>query len=174
MTIDTTRLRALLEECRDFMETAPMSRDGEEVSADRPHRRRARRREGDDMTNDQMDAAIRDALKDGPRNFTALNVFVDSRFKRDCFRHLDRRLQALRKAGEIKPDRRVGWSLDAVVGLTWSRIDAAPPPADAVTDEMVEAAWAAAPECHEYGDVAVVSRDDVRKMIAAAMAARTK
>ncbi len=44
--------------------------------------------------------------------------------------------------------------------------------AEAVTDEMVEAAWACAPECHEYGEVSVVSRDDVRKMIAAALAAR--
>jgi hypothetical protein len=94
-------LAALLRECRDFMETAPMSRD----ATVRKHR-----------LIDAIDA------------------------------------------------------LDGAKEATW--LDAAPPPADAVTDEMVEAAWAAAPECHEYGDVAVVSRDDVRKMIAAAQAAR--
>jgi hypothetical protein len=46
--------------------------------------------------------------------------------------------------------------------------------AEAVTDEMLKAAWMAAPECHEYGDVSVVTRDDVRKMIAAALAAQQR
>lgn len=69
------------------------------------------------MTNEQIDAAIlRHLAADGP----LLNVDICRRIQAeagaraiDMYRPVDRSLQRLRKAGLIKPDRRVGW---AVVG----------------------------------------------------------
>lgn len=76
----------------------------------------------------EFDAAILKRLAHGPATFNRLHRFpeidaMSARFaaednknrstwnKLDPWRVVDRRLQALRKAGKIKPHRTQGWSL---------------------------------------------------------------
>jgi hypothetical protein len=66
-----------------------------------------------------LDVTILNALQGGPKNFMQLshNVRVEDEARRagarsgQEFRMVDRRLQALRKAGKLKVTRATGWEL---------------------------------------------------------------
>lgn len=71
-----------------------------------------------DYTN--IDAAILSELKSGSKNFTQLQFgyvkkealkLENEEFPTPAFRFIDRRLQALRKAGKITYSTKSGWSL---------------------------------------------------------------
>lgn len=57
--------------------------------------------------NEEIDAKIVDAVKEGKNQFCQLNAV----FGFSNFRKLDRRLQALRKRGVLKYDRKAGWQV---------------------------------------------------------------
>lgn len=69
----------------------------------------------------ELDAAILDVLTDGPKTMGWISqrlrkqsealAIPDSCGDRCGWRVVDRRLQALRKAGKIKTDRKTGWSI---------------------------------------------------------------
>lgn len=65
------------------------------------------------MTNDECDYAILKSLDGRTLKFSQVYIPINSAFGPDktIYRQVDRRLQALRKAGKVKFSHGFGWSL---------------------------------------------------------------